>query len=80
MNCREAYPLLPLFVDGELDARQMRSVALHSTRCPTCEEELRRVERLQDLVTSHINSLAEDIDVSQIWPGIAPRIATTSPP
>lgn len=79
MNCREARPLLPLFADGELDARQMRGVALHSTRCPECEAELRQTERLQDLVSEHVNALAEDIDLSRIWTGVAPRIATISP-
>ena len=48
MNCRETRPLLPLFFDGELEARQMRAVALHSTRCAECEGELRQLERLQE--------------------------------
>ena len=52
MNCRETRPLLPLFFDGELEARQMRAVALHSTRCIDCEGELRQLERLQDVVAS----------------------------
>ena len=30
MTCREASNLLPLFFDGELDARQMRVIALQS--------------------------------------------------
>ncbi len=80
MNCHAARPLLPLFADGELDARQMRGVALHSTQCVACEEELRRVERVQDLVAAHINTLAEEIDLSQVWAGVAPRIAAAQPP
>ena len=37
MNCRDTRPLLPLFFDGQLDPRQMRGVALHSTRCLECK-------------------------------------------
>jgi anti-sigma factor RsiW len=80
MSCRETRPLLPLFVDGELDARQMRSVALHSTRCEPCETELRQIERLQDLVADHVRSRAEEIDVNLVWAGIVPRIGNGAPP
>lgn len=79
MSCRDTRPLLPLFFDGELEARQMRAVALHSTRCPDCEGELRQLERLQDVVSSHIAALVDDVDVSQIWAGVAPRLAPRRP-
>jgi anti-sigma factor RsiW len=75
MSCRETRPLLPLFFDGELEARQMRAVALHSTRCPACEDELRQLERLQEAVASHVSALVDEIDLSQVWSGIAPRLA-----
>jgi len=74
MNCRETRPLLPLFFDGELEARQMRAVALHSTRCPDCEGELRQLERLQEAVASHVTALVDELDLGQIWSGIAPRL------
>jgi anti-sigma factor RsiW len=80
MNCREARPLLPLFFDGELDARQLRNVALHSTRCPACERELQQLEHLQDLVVDHVRAGIEDIDLCRIWAGVAPRIASVSVP
>ena len=70
MTCREASNLLPLFVDGELDPRQMRAVALHGTRCQPCETELRHLERLQELVSETINSGVEEIDLSNFWPAI----------
>ena len=78
-TCREARPLLPLFFDGELEARQMRAVALHSTRCPDCEHELRELEHLQEAVVLHIGNLIDDIDVSQVWAGVAPRLAGRAP-
>jgi len=79
MNCRETRPLLPLFFDGELEARQMRAVALHSTRCADCEGELRQLERLQETVSSHISALVDELDLGQIWAGVAPRLAAGAP-
>ena len=79
MNCRETRPLLPLFFDGELEARQMRAVALHSTRCPECEEELRSFERVQDAVAAHIAAMVDDVDLGQIWSGVAPRLESRAP-
>ena len=79
MNCRETRPLLPLFFDGELEARQMRAVALHSTRCPACEDELRHFERLQEAVATHISSMVDDLDLGQIWAGVSPRLGSRAP-
>lgn len=74
MNCRETRPLLPLFFDGELEARQMRAVALHSTRCADCEGELRQLETVQDALVAQIASQIEGIDLSRVWQGVAPRL------
>lgn len=79
MNCRETRPLLPLFFDGELEGRQMRAVALHSTRCPECEDELRQFERVQEAVAAHVDALVEEIDLGQIWAGVAPRLESRAP-
>jgi hypothetical protein len=79
MNCRESRPLLPLFLDGELESRQMRAVALHSTRCSECEDELRTMERLQETIASHINAEVEQIDLGLVWSAVAPRLGSTSP-
>lgn len=79
MNCRETRPLLPLFFDGELEARQMRAVALHSTRCTDCEGELRELERMQELLASHVSRLLDDVELSQIWAGVAPRLPVRPP-
>lgn len=74
MTCREASNLLPLFLDGELDPRQMRVVAMHSMRCPTCELELKEMERLQLLVSDTVKQRVNDIDFTQVWPAIERRI------
>jgi anti-sigma factor RsiW len=70
MTCREATNLLGLFLDGELDARQMRAVALHGARCTACEAELRRLERVQELVSDTLNARVEEIDLSDFWPAL----------
>jgi len=80
MNCREAQPLLQLFVDGELDARQMRGVALHSARCNGCEQDLRFLESCQDAVTEYVTAAVEEVDLGRVWSGIAPRLRHRSTP
>jgi len=80
MNCRECRPLLPLFLDGELEARQMREVALHSTRCVECEGELRGMERLQELVANDVAAMVDEIDLGQVWAGVSARLTPTSRP
>lgn len=79
MTCRDTRPLLPLFFDGELEARQMRAVALHSTRCAECEQELRALEHLQEALTAHVSSLIDEIDLDRVWAGVAPRLPGRAP-
>jgi anti-sigma factor RsiW len=76
MTCRETLNLLPLFFDGELDAHQMRAVALHSTRCGSCEDELRRMERVQELVSAEVNAAVDEVDFGTLWRGIDQRLST----
>ncbi len=80
MTCREVSNLLPLFFDGELDPRQMRAVALHSTRCTTCEQDLRQLERVQELVSDTISTAVDDIDFETFWPGVQRRLSTVRQP
>ncbi len=74
MTCRETSNLLPLFLDGELDPRQMRAVALHSSRCVHCESELRQLERLQELVSTTVASAVDEIDLSEFLAGVEARL------
>lgn len=78
-TCRETRPLLPLFFDGELEARQMRAVALHSTRCPDCEHDLRELEHLQDALAAHVGALVDGIDLNQVWAAVEPRLRGSAP-
>ena len=76
MTCRDALNLLPLFFDGELDANQMRAVAMHSTRCSSCEDELRRMEQVQEMISTHVNAALDEVDFSALWRGIDQRLGT----
>ena len=80
MTCREVANFLPLFFDGEIDARQMRAIALHSTRCSACEQELRRLEHTQELVSETISRAVDEIDLDAFWPAIERRLSTARPP
>ena len=79
MTCREALNLLPLFFDGELDAHQMRAVALHSTRCTGCEDELRRMERVQELVSTQVSAVVDTVDFGALWSGIDRQLSSVRP-
>jgi anti-sigma factor RsiW len=76
MTCREAEKLLDLFLDGELEARVMRAVALHVTRCEPCEALLRGLERLQDVVADSVSEAVADVDFTRFWPSMAERVET----
>ena len=76
MTCREVSNLLPPFFDGELDARQMRAVALHTTRCPLCETALRELERLQEAISTTINAHLDEVDLSSLWPAVERQLGT----
>jgi hypothetical protein len=80
MTCREVANLLPLFFDGELDARQMRAVALHSTLCNDCEQSLRRLERVQELISDTISKAADEVDFEGLWPGVERHLSNTRNP
>lgn len=80
MTCREAANLLPLFFDGELDARQMRVIALHSTRCSRCEQDLRQLERMQELLSKNVSAAVEAIDFETLWPAIEQRLPAVREP
>ncbi len=46
MTCRDVEKLLDLFLDGELEARNKRGVALPVTRRVSCERLLQQPARL----------------------------------
>lgn len=73
MTCRDVEKQLDLFLDGELEARAMRAVALHATRCTSCEAALQRLERVQDVVGESFTDAVAGVDFSTFWPAVAAR-------
>ncbi len=73
MICRDIENMLDRFLDGELEARSMRAVALHVTRCPACERLLQQLERLQDVFVEGISEAVARVDFTGFWPGMATR-------
>jgi hypothetical protein len=80
MTCREAEKLLDLFLDGELESRAMRTVALHVTRCASCEAALQRQERLQDAIGETYAEALAEVDFSTFWPGVGARLSDVRRP
>ena len=50
MNCEQAKPLIPLYVDGELDTTQSLEMERHLQQCPACAKEWRALLALQKFV------------------------------
>ncbi|HEY2385944.1 MAG TPA: zf-HC2 domain-containing protein [Candidatus Binatia bacterium] len=71
MICRDIENMLDRFLDGELEARSMRVVALHVTRCPACERLLQELERLQELIVEGVNEAVARVDFTRFWADIA---------
>lgn len=44
-RCRDLLERLSLYVDGELNARERRSLLAHLNRCPCCDEFARSLQR-----------------------------------
>ena len=80
MTCREASNLLSLFFDDELDAQQMRAVALHSTGCAACESKLRNMDRVQQVIRRTISGALEDINLDDLWSAVEREIGTVRVP
>ena len=80
MTCRDVEKQLDLFLDGELEARAMRAVALHATRCASCEPALQRMERVQDLVAESFAEAVAEVDFSTFWPLLAARADSQARP
>lgn len=73
-NCKDFEKRLDLFLDGEIDGRTMRELALHVARCPSCESGLREVERLQDAVAETVRDGVDHIDVAALWHSVEGRL------
>ncbi len=79
MTCRDVEGLLHVFFDGELDAKQMRLVAMHTAHCPACEAELRFLESIQQGLRDSVEADLAEVDFDAVWAGIADRLPAARP-
>ena len=79
MTCREVEKIADLFIDGELEGRAMRAVAMHVTRCEPCEALIQRLERLQDVISETFNDAVASVDFSRFWTSVSARAGELRP-
>jgi hypothetical protein len=80
VKCPDIAPLVPRFFDGELDGSQMRTVALHITRCRDCEDDLRLLERLQSAIARQAAADIAAVDLTPVWDVVAAQIGDVPVP
>ncbi len=74
LSCPDAQAMLPLFADGELEAHLVQAVAAHGARCPRCDRELQRLERLQAMLREHVERQLAGITAPDLWSRILARL------
>ena len=79
-NCQDFQKRMDLFLDGEVDGRTMRELALHVARCPSCESGLREAERVQDVFSDAVHAEVDRIDVASLWRSIETRLEASPLP
>ncbi len=58
-ECRQIESLLPLFVDGEADAGEVRLVEQHLAQCPVCRDAVASERAGRDVIRAHRAALLE---------------------
>lgn len=78
-DCKDFQRRFDLFLDGELDGRAMRELALHASRCVSCEEELRICEGVQTVLAAAVDAELQRVDPAALWTGIRGRLEPIRP-
>lgn len=71
MTCADVADLLDRFVDAELPAPMLLAVARHAGTCPACDTAARELTAVRDLLGRTVQSEADAIDLSGVWPAVA---------
>jgi len=79
IDCEDFGRRLDGFLDGELDAASLRSMALHATHCRPCGEELDRSEKLSASIVRAVEDEVAKIDAAPLWNRIAAELPATPP-
>lgn len=79
LACQEVRKRFDVFLDGELDGRTMRELALHVTRCDACETELREFEKVQEMFAQAIDEDIDRLNVATLWANVERRLERRPP-
>jgi anti-sigma-K factor RskA len=79
VNCQDFQKRFDIFLDGEVDGRTMRDLALHVSHCTSCEEELRQSENLQKLIAGSIQAGVDRVDAVELWRSIEAGLEAPPP-
>ena len=67
MTCGDVETLLDAFLDSELPPPMLVAVARHAGGCDACEETIRSLTSLRDVVADTVRRDAEAVDLSGLW-------------
>ncbi len=68
------------FLDGELDAHSMRSMALHASQCEECGKILEEGELVQQALSEAVAAEVAEIDTSHLWSKIEASLEPVAAP
>jgi predicted anti-sigma-YlaC factor YlaD len=74
-NCEEIKELLGAWLDGEIDAARAAAIQLHVRGCASCLNEKARLERLESLLKSVLETNASEVAFDAFWAGVRQRVA-----
>jgi hypothetical protein len=74
INCHDFTRRFDGFLDGEMDAHSLRSMAIHASHCGSCGADLEHAESMQELLVRAVEAEADRIDSSRLWRGIESRL------
>jgi anti-sigma factor RsiW len=70
MTCGDVSDLLDTFVDAELPASMLLSVARHAAECPACDAVVRELTALHEVVERVTREDGDALDLDAVWTGI----------
>jgi hypothetical protein len=74
INCHDFARRFDGFLDGEMDAHSLRSMAIHASHCESCGADLEHAESMQELLLRAVETEADRIDSSRLWQGVESRL------
>jgi anti-sigma factor RsiW len=77
MTCGDVETLLDPFLDSELPPPMLVAVARHAAGCSACDETIRSLSTLREVVAETIRRDAAAVDLSGVWPRIEAAIDST---